>query len=90
MKNLPTLVLIIVICLLAGLGLSGLCEVLFRSTKPAPAVAQNEIKILRKAEEKIDSLLGFENRQNQDKARSLAILAIAEQLKRVADALERR
>lgn len=89
MKNLPTLGLIIAICLVAGLGLLGLIK-LCHSTTPAPAAAQNETTILRKAEKQIDNLLDFENRQRQEKARSLAILAIAEQLKRIANALERR
>lgn len=68
-----------------------LISLLFKPIKPVSVTAQSEITILRKAEKAVDSLSLFIYRQqDQDKARSLAILAIAEQLKRIADALERK
>lgn len=70
----------------------------FGATISVPAVAQNEITIMRKAERVIDSLSddyagslsnGYVELQ-YEKGKALAILAVAEQLKRIADALERR
>lgn len=71
----------ILVCLVLGA---------FRTIRPVPATAQNEIRILRKAEKKIEQLFELSDEQSQNIARSLSILAIAEQLKRIADTLERR
>jgi len=67
-----------------------LISLLFKPIKPVSLTAQNEITILREAKQAIDSLPGAYNVPEYDKAELLGILAIAEQLKRIADALERR